>query len=195
MIVLKYQVQGLNLEIEFVVTQETDELILGYDWLAAQDCHWHFKDRVVYVRGHPVELRTRQAGANVRCISGGIKMVTTRRETARQDSSLGEKMAPEAEPGCTTPAQPAKNEQAVVKEPGSIKDQPETTLRTRRRRRRRMRGRRHVSSRTSTNIGDLVPYREWTPEYLAAMQQADIDLAEVRKWKLGVNEKPSWSDI
>jgi hypothetical protein len=31
-------------------------------------------------------------------------------------------------------------------------------------------------------------------EYLAGKQQADIDLAEVRKWKLGVIEKPSWSD-
>ena len=117
-----------------------------------------------------------------------VKMVTTRRQAARRGGSVGKETAPEAEP--TTPAHAAKNDQAVVEEPCSIEVQPETLLRTRRQRR-RMRGRRHRLSRTSTDISDLVPDREWTPEYLAAMQQADIDLAEVRKWKLGVIEKPS----
>jgi transposase InsO family protein len=81
-----------------------------------------------------------------------------------------------------------------VEEPGCTEGQQETEPRIRRRRR-RMRGRRHVPPRTSTDVQDLVPEREWTPEYLAAMQQVDKDLCQVRNWKMGAVEKPNWSEM
>ena len=48
---------------------------------------------------------------------------------------------------------------------------------------------------TSTEVRDLVPEGEWTAEYLSAQQQADDDLGQVHKWKLGTMEKPSWSVV
>ena len=64
--ILRYQLEGITLQTELVVSDEIDELIFGYDWLIAHDCRWHFKERIVFVHGTPVGLRTRHTRANVR---------------------------------------------------------------------------------------------------------------------------------
>ena len=66
--VLKYQLEDINLQTELVVSDEIDELIFGFDWLVTHDCRWQFKERVIFVCGKPVGLRMRQSRANMRRI-------------------------------------------------------------------------------------------------------------------------------
>ena len=57
------------------------------------------------------------------------------------------------------------------------------------------RGQRRVPPLTSTDVTDLIPEGEWTPQYLSTLQQADAELGRLYSWKMGTVEKPSWSEI
>ena len=55
----KYHVEGMAMRTELIVSGEIDELIIGFDWLIANECHWHFKDRVIYARASSEQRATR----------------------------------------------------------------------------------------------------------------------------------------
>ena len=67
-LVLRYEVAGHKLETKLVVSDEIDELIFGFDWLVANDSHWHFAERTIYIRGRPAQLRVRQSRVTIRRI-------------------------------------------------------------------------------------------------------------------------------
>ena len=182
--VLRYQLEGWTLQTELVVSDEIDERIFGYDWLVAHDCRWYFKECVVFVHETPVGLHMRHTRAKV--IIGAINAVRTCRQATHDTTGNTEPGHDPAGP----PTELARSVETVDMHPDG--EGTATASRTRRRRRRK-RGKRHVLSHTSTEVRDLVPEGEWTAEYLSAQQQADDDLGQVHKWKLGTMERPSWS--
>ena len=119
-----------------------------------------------------------------------INAVTTRRQAVCEEAGdADDETEPKRDPAgpLTEPAGPVGDIDTVPDGDGTATASPA------RKRRRRKRGRRHVPPHTSTEVRDLVPEGEWTAEYLSAQQQADDDLGQVQKWKLGTMERPSWS--
>ena len=58
----------LPLYADFLVTDNVDECILGYDWLKRNHCQWLFDKAVLVIAGKPVKLKYRPSRANVRRI-------------------------------------------------------------------------------------------------------------------------------
>ena len=94
-----------------------------------------------------------------------VNTATTRRQAARQKAEIQDLVALASDSNMQSP-ETGSGENLKEKVPVA-------------RRRRRMRGKRHISPLTSTDISDLVPEGRWTPEYLTAMQKADGDLGQL----------------
>lgn len=47
---------GLFLSADMLVTDDTDEVILGYFWLRDNKCQWKFHSAMVIIAGVPVRL-------------------------------------------------------------------------------------------------------------------------------------------
>ena len=65
---LLFNVQGLSLHADFLVSDDVDECILGFDWLRRNNCHWLFDEGVLIISGERVKLQQRPSRASVRRI-------------------------------------------------------------------------------------------------------------------------------
>ena len=65
---LQFQVEGMPLEADFLVSDAVEKMMLGIDWLTKYGCHWKFDDRVIVIGGRPIVLRSRPTKAFVRRI-------------------------------------------------------------------------------------------------------------------------------
>jgi len=63
---LKFTIQGLPLHADLFVSDDVDEFMLGYNWLSENDCHWHFDQGVLEIKGMFVKLKQRHARSFVR---------------------------------------------------------------------------------------------------------------------------------
>jgi len=41
----------VDIETEFVVVDNFEEVILGYDWLSQRECNWNFKTNSIVIEG------------------------------------------------------------------------------------------------------------------------------------------------
>ena len=58
---LAFTLAGMPLYADFLVTDSIDEVMLGVDWLAANDCVWRLGDCYVTIRGRKVRLKSRRS--------------------------------------------------------------------------------------------------------------------------------------
>ena len=65
---LSFKVQGMSMCADVLVSDEVDEFILGYNFLAENDCEWLFTQRRVIINGLSIPLRRRPTKCNVRRI-------------------------------------------------------------------------------------------------------------------------------
>jgi hypothetical protein len=63
---LLFTVNGIPLTADLLVSDDVDELILGYDWLATNGCQRHFDKATIITKGNTVRLKHRPARASVR---------------------------------------------------------------------------------------------------------------------------------
>ena len=56
---LKFKVGNIDVQARLQVSDQLDELILGYDWLRENHCEWDFDARVLSVNGHKFHLCSR----------------------------------------------------------------------------------------------------------------------------------------
>jgi len=60
---LNFRIQGVSLFADVYVSPDIDELMLGYNWLAENNCHWFFDKGILEINGMPVKLKQRPARA------------------------------------------------------------------------------------------------------------------------------------
>lgn len=65
---LQFEVEGMPLEAELLVSDAVDEMMLGIDWLTKYGCHWKFDDRTIIIRDRSIVLHSRPTRAFVRRI-------------------------------------------------------------------------------------------------------------------------------
>src|SRR5467141_429855 len=65
-ITMHFKVGDLPLTADLLVSDDIDEIMLGYDWLDKQKVHWHFDDKVMLLHGKTVPLKIRQSRASCR---------------------------------------------------------------------------------------------------------------------------------
>ena len=53
---LKFKVGNIDVQARLQVSDQLDELIIGYDWLRENHCEWDFDARVLSVNGHKFHL-------------------------------------------------------------------------------------------------------------------------------------------
>ena len=68
MMKLRFTIEGMVFTADLLVSEDVQELMLGYDWLVAQCARWHFDERVLVVRGKAIPLKVRRSRASVRRI-------------------------------------------------------------------------------------------------------------------------------
>ena len=61
-----FTVEGLQLYADVLVSEVVDEFLLGFDWLCANECVWHFATGTINVQGRELKLNRRQSSVNVR---------------------------------------------------------------------------------------------------------------------------------
>jgi len=54
-------VQGQALRVTFLVSDEIDEIMLGFDWLKAQGAHWLFDEDVMVLHGQRIPCKDRES--------------------------------------------------------------------------------------------------------------------------------------
>ena len=65
---LKLRLGELEVETEFIVSDNLEEVILGYEWLSQHNCLWNFTRNSIQIDGVSFQLRRRQTKAYVRRI-------------------------------------------------------------------------------------------------------------------------------
>ena len=65
---LTLQFGDVDIETEFVVVDNLEEVILGYDWLSQRECNWNFKTNSIVIEGKRYQLQRRHTKAFVRRI-------------------------------------------------------------------------------------------------------------------------------
>ena len=63
---LAFTIQGAPFKANLLVTDCVDELMLGFDWLCENRCHWLFDQSILIVHGKYVSLKSRPSHAMVR---------------------------------------------------------------------------------------------------------------------------------
>ena len=63
---LNFNVQGLSLSADVLVSEDVDEFMLGYNFLAQNNCHWFFDQGVLVINGKSVKLKQRPARSHIR---------------------------------------------------------------------------------------------------------------------------------
>src|SRR5258708_13923945 len=63
---LHFSVQGIPMTAHCLVTDEVDEMILGYDWLVDNKIQWNFGSKVLSLPGTSIPLKSRQSIVNGR---------------------------------------------------------------------------------------------------------------------------------
>src|SRR6266496_180773 len=56
---MHFKINGTALTADFLVTDDVDEIMLGYDWLEIQGCRWHFDEYSIILHGMTVPLHNR----------------------------------------------------------------------------------------------------------------------------------------
>ena len=51
---------------DFLVTEDVEDIMLGFDWVRRNGCHWLFDRAMVVVQGQPIRLKSRPSAANVK---------------------------------------------------------------------------------------------------------------------------------
>jgi hypothetical protein len=57
---LFFAMQGMAMEARFLVSRDIQEIILGYDWLVAQQAQWNFLEKKLYIRGVDIPLKSQR---------------------------------------------------------------------------------------------------------------------------------------
>jgi len=65
---LRLTVQGIPTSINVLVSDAVENLILGEDWLVAQNVLWDFKSGSIRLKGKQIALRSRESQNLVRRI-------------------------------------------------------------------------------------------------------------------------------
>ena len=65
---LRFEVEGMSLEAELLVSDAVDEMMLGIDWLAERGCHWKFDERKIVIAGRQIALQSRPSRVRIRRI-------------------------------------------------------------------------------------------------------------------------------
>ena len=66
---LDFSVNGLFLSAQMLVSDEIDEMILGFSWMCENRCVWQFHNAVMLIRGVPVRLISKSSNyAKIRCV-------------------------------------------------------------------------------------------------------------------------------
>ena len=65
---LNFAVANLQLKADFLVSDQIDEVIFGYNWLRENKCHWLFDQSILVIHGIHVRLCKRPARLSVRRI-------------------------------------------------------------------------------------------------------------------------------
>jgi len=65
---LKLQLRKLEMETEFIVSDNLEEIILGHERLSQHNCQWNFTNNSILIDGLSYKLRRRQTRAYVRRI-------------------------------------------------------------------------------------------------------------------------------
>jgi len=65
---LKVKLGIIEMDVRFVVTDNLEEVLFGYDWLSQHECQWDFKGNFIVIDGIRFQLRQRPSRAFVRRI-------------------------------------------------------------------------------------------------------------------------------
>jgi hypothetical protein len=65
---LQFKVNSVDLYADLLVSEGTDEFILGFDWLKRNKCQWLFEQATLIVNGTSILLKHRPTRALVRRI-------------------------------------------------------------------------------------------------------------------------------
>ena len=63
---MNFSIQGIALTADLLVTEDIDEIMLGYDWLVSQKARWHFDEKVMLLHGMTVNLKVRPSRKHCR---------------------------------------------------------------------------------------------------------------------------------
>jgi len=63
-----FEVSGMSMYADVLVSDAVDELIIGFDWLTHNNCEWLFGLRRIIINGVSIQLRTRASRPSVRRI-------------------------------------------------------------------------------------------------------------------------------
>jgi len=65
---LHFTVNGINLYEDFLVSEDIDEIILGFHWLKQNACQWLFDRSILVIDGVNCPLLQRPSRSNIRRI-------------------------------------------------------------------------------------------------------------------------------
>ena len=65
---MQFDLEGMPLEAEFLVSDAVDEMMLGIDWLTENACQWKFDERAIVIAGRQITLHSRPSRALIRRI-------------------------------------------------------------------------------------------------------------------------------
>jgi hypothetical protein len=63
---LQFKIAGSPMVAQLFVSDAVDEFMFGYDWLAENNCEWHFGKGIVVINGVSIKLQNRPTSATVR---------------------------------------------------------------------------------------------------------------------------------
>src|SRR6266568_2166287 len=63
---IHFTVNGIQLSADILVTEDVQEIMLGYDWLRANKAHWYFDQKVLVLKRQRIPLKTRPSRAGCR---------------------------------------------------------------------------------------------------------------------------------
>jgi hypothetical protein len=63
---LQNKITGLPLVAQLLVSDAVDEFMFGYDWLAENNCEWHFGKGIVVINGVSIKFQNHPTRATVR---------------------------------------------------------------------------------------------------------------------------------
>lgn len=67
-VTVEFTIEGHPMSVNAVVTEEIEELILGIEWLSANECQWNFGNATASIRGHDIKMHRRPSKASLRRI-------------------------------------------------------------------------------------------------------------------------------
>jgi len=65
---MQFDLEGMPLEAELLVSDVIDEMMLGIDWLTENACQWKFDERAIVIAGRQITLHSRPSRALIRRI-------------------------------------------------------------------------------------------------------------------------------